>query len=282
MKATLLIENHCLFNTYYNAEHGYSAWIEDEGVKVLFDTGYSDKFIHNAHDMNIDLRTADYVVLSHGHIDHTGGLKYLMKFYQDNAMFRKPVLLMADPVIMNKKFHFGFGYHVGMDVSLEELSKQFHLRFESKPIWLTESLVYMGKTETSNDYEGIRPQIAKVLIDSEWQDDYVIEETQLAFRHENGTDITVLAACAHQGMCNIMEYAKKVTGGSHIHTYLGGSHLLSGEVSPEQLDKTCDYVAREKIDRFHVCHCTDLKCLVRLANTCPVEETGVGLVVESK
>jgi 7,8-dihydropterin-6-yl-methyl-4-(beta-D-ribofuranosyl)aminobenzene 5'-phosphate synthase len=44
----------------------------------------------NAEELGIDLRTADYVVLSHGHRDHSGGLKYLLKYYRETAMARKP------------------------------------------------------------------------------------------------------------------------------------------------------------------------------------------------
>lgn len=79
MKVTLLLENHSLFNKFYNAEHGFSAWIEDEDQKVLFDTAYSDKFIKNAEALGIDLRMANYVIISHGHYDHCRGLKYLIQ-----------------------------------------------------------------------------------------------------------------------------------------------------------------------------------------------------------
>ena len=59
MKITLLLENNSLFGKYLNAEHGFSAWVEDEDVKVLYDFGFSDKFIHNAEALGIDLCTAD-------------------------------------------------------------------------------------------------------------------------------------------------------------------------------------------------------------------------------
>jgi len=90
LKVTLLLENNSLYCSYLYAEHGFSAWIEDEDIKVLYDFGFSDKFIHNAEALGIDLRLADYVILSHGHKDHFGGLKYLIKYYKDMAMARKP------------------------------------------------------------------------------------------------------------------------------------------------------------------------------------------------
>lgn len=288
MKATLLLENNSLYCGYfknplprfYNAEHGFSAWIEDEHVKVLLDTGYSDKFIKNAEAMGINLLAADYVVISHGHYDHAGGLKHLIKYYKDKGMARKPILLMSHPDIMLKKYEFNWNEDIGMDVDLEVMKQYFDVRFESKPVWLTKNLVYMGMTEISNDFERTFPQTAKKLKDGEWVDDYVIEDTQLAYRHKNGTEASVVATCAHYGICNIMEYAKKLTGAKSINTYLGGSHLQSKEVPQPQLDKTCEYVGKANIKNFYICHDTDLVCTLQLAKAAPVKEAGVGLVVE--
>lgn len=280
MKATVLLENHSMFNKFYNAEHGYSAWLEDEHVKVLYDMGYSDKFIQNAEALNIDLRQADYVIVSHGHYDHCGGLKYLLKYYRDNAMARKPILLMAHEDIMLKKYQFEWNCDLGMDVSMENLEKYFDVRFVSEPLWLTKNLVYMGINEITNDFEREFPQSPKKFKDGEWVDDYVIEDTQLAYRHKNGKEVSVFTACAHYGICNIMEYAKKLTGATHVNTYLGGSHLRSDEVSEHQMEKTCDYLRNEKIENFYICHDTDLACTLQMAQANPVKEAGVGLVVD--
>ncbi len=47
--------------------------------KVLFDTGQSGGFIDNAEAMGIDLKDLDYLIISHGHYDHSGGLERLVK-----------------------------------------------------------------------------------------------------------------------------------------------------------------------------------------------------------
>lgn len=280
MRATILLENHSLFNHYYNAEHGYSAWLEDGDVKVLYDCGYSDKFIKNAEMMGIDLREADYVVISHAHYDHCGGLKYLMKHYRDSAMFRKPVLLMTHPDMMCKRYEFTWEKNLGMDVSMEEMEKYFTVRFEPEPLWLTDNLVYMGMCEVTNDFEREFPQTPMKLKDGKWVDDYMFEDTQLAYKHMNGRDVSLFTACAHYGIVNIMEYAKKITGAANIHTYIGGSHLRSDEVSRRQMEETCKYVGKEMIEKFYICHDTDLPCVIQLANACPVMEAGIGLVEE--
>ncbi len=61
---------------YYLAEPGASYYIEDGSDKILFDTGYSSLLIENASKMNIDLKSVNKLVISHGHDDHTDGLKY--------------------------------------------------------------------------------------------------------------------------------------------------------------------------------------------------------------
>ncbi len=280
MKVTLLLENTSLFGMYLNAEHGFSAWIEDEDIKVLFDCGFSDNFIKNAEALKIDLRTADYVVLSHGHRDHTGGLKYLIKYYRDMAMARKPIMLLALEDIFFRKYNFKKNHSSGLDVSREILDQYFDVRITPEPLWLTKNLCYMGITEQTNDFEHKVPQIPKKFKNDEWVDDVVDEDTQFVYRHKNGEEASVVAACAHYGICNIMEYAKKLTGTRQINTYLGGSHLRIDEVSQSQVDKTCEYVKKQKIKNFYICHDTDLHCKLALWNATPSKEAGVGLVVE--
>jgi 7,8-dihydropterin-6-yl-methyl-4-(beta-D-ribofuranosyl)aminobenzene 5'-phosphate synthase len=59
---------------------GYSALIEYAGKRILFDTGNNpDILAQNAKAKGIDLSKLDFVVMSHRHGDHMGGLAYLLK-----------------------------------------------------------------------------------------------------------------------------------------------------------------------------------------------------------
>src|SRR5271156_3970096 len=59
---------------------GYSALVEHNGKRVLFDTGNDAAiFEHNVKTLGIDLTKLDFVVISHRHADHTTGLRYVLK-----------------------------------------------------------------------------------------------------------------------------------------------------------------------------------------------------------
>lgn len=78
MKLKVLVDNNTFIDMYYLGEPGVSYYIEDGEDKILFDTGYSDAFIKNAENMNINLNKINKLVISHGHDDHTKGLKYFL------------------------------------------------------------------------------------------------------------------------------------------------------------------------------------------------------------
>ena len=83
MKLTVLVDNNTLIDRYFYGEPGISYFIADEDKRILFDVGYSDAFIKNAQKMNIDLLNTDFLVLSHGHLDHTWGLEPLIRLYTE-------------------------------------------------------------------------------------------------------------------------------------------------------------------------------------------------------
>ena len=76
MKLKVLEDNNTFIDEYYLGEPGVSYYIEDGDDKILFDTGYSNTFLENAGKMSIDLNSVNKLVISHGHDDHTGGLKF--------------------------------------------------------------------------------------------------------------------------------------------------------------------------------------------------------------
>jgi 7,8-dihydropterin-6-yl-methyl-4-(beta-D-ribofuranosyl)aminobenzene 5'-phosphate synthase len=70
------------------AEHGFAAWIEAGGRRILFDAGQGPALEHNSRALGIDVGSCQVLVLSHGHYDHTGGAPRSA----EDPQFRAPAL----------------------------------------------------------------------------------------------------------------------------------------------------------------------------------------------
>src|SRR5262245_27372809 len=59
---------------------GFAALVEYGGHRILFDTGNNaEVFAANIRALRVNLRTIDFVVVSHRHGDHTAGINYLLQ-----------------------------------------------------------------------------------------------------------------------------------------------------------------------------------------------------------
>jgi 7,8-dihydropterin-6-yl-methyl-4-(beta-D-ribofuranosyl)aminobenzene 5'-phosphate synthase len=76
-KIIILVDNKA--NEGLLAEHGLAVWIETAGRRLLFDAGQGPALASNAGRLNVPLHSADSLILSHGHYDHTGGLPLVIE-----------------------------------------------------------------------------------------------------------------------------------------------------------------------------------------------------------
>lgn len=95
---------------------------------------------------------------------------------------------------------------------------------------------------------------------------------------DNG--LVIITGCSHAGICNIIEYAKKVCNEERVYDVIGGFHLL--KPSQYKLSNTVGYLEKCQPHAIYPCHCTDLHSKISLAQVTNVEDVGVGLVVEYK
>ena len=96
IKISILCDN-IVEKSHLIAEHGLSFFIETAKKNILFDTGQGLAIKHNAKVLNVDLKSVDAVAISHGHYDHTGGLKKVLK--EQNA-----IKIYAHPDIFQLKY----------------------------------------------------------------------------------------------------------------------------------------------------------------------------------
>jgi 7,8-dihydropterin-6-yl-methyl-4-(beta-D-ribofuranosyl)aminobenzene 5'-phosphate synthase len=277
MKLTVLIDNNTLIDRYFLAEPGVSYLIEEEGKKILFDVGYSDAFITNAQKLSINLLDVDFVALSHGHLDHTWGLIPLVRLYTEGMIeglkVKKPTLVTHPLTFLTRKM--GNLPEIGSLLSEDKLSGYFHLELSREPVNLTERLMFLGEIERVHDFEAKNP-IGKIFKNGVEKDDFLFDDSALVYKSPNG--LIIITGCSHAGICNIVEYAKKVCGDERIVDVIGGFHLLDPSV--EQLQGTIEYFKSLHPDSVHACHCTDLNSKIALSKVSDIKEVGVGLVLE--
>lgn len=267
MKLKVLLDNNTYIDEYYLAEPAVSYYIEDEENKILFDTGYSDIFINNAKKMNINLENLNKLVISHGHNDHTGGLEHFIKTIQN-----KNIKLIAHPHCFYKKY-FEKEY-IGAPVTKEILEENFKLNLSNVPIQISENIIYLGEIPSLNDFEN-REIIGNYENKNELVDDYVKDDSAIVYKSSKG--LFIITGCSHSGICNIIEYAKKVCKENRIYGVIGGFHLFNCD---DRLNKTIEYFKENQLKEIYPCHCVSLKAKIEMGKKLDIGEVGVGLELE--
>ena len=254
MKLTVLTENAA--SGYFAAEHGVSYFIEHDRT-LLFDTGHSDAFIRNAARLNIDLDQTNMVVLSHGHWDHGNGLKYLnMK------------KLICHPDVFMQRYHRNDTDNVGLDLNREQMAAHFDIIESRQPYHISDSIIFLGEIPRLNDFEAQHTD----FVDAQGREDFVPDDSALAVIDNN--ELVVVSGCSHAGICNIVEYAKKVSGLSKVKAVIGGFHLKEIDT---QTQKTIDYFQENKVPRLLPSHCTQLPALTAFYQAFKIEHVKAGM-----
>lgn len=240
MKLTVLTEN--VAGGKFRAEHGLSYLIEYNYKTILFDTGHSDVFRQNSDLLGISLdKVVDFIVLSHGHWDHGDGLRFIEN---------KTLITHPNAFIKRSRKHGSL--NIGLALDKAALQKKFNLLTSAKPYQISESILFLGEIPRTNNFESQTTD----FVDENGAADFVPDDSALAIIQDKS--LIIVSGCAHSGICNICEYAKKVTGISTISAVIGGFHLKQAN---DQTRKTIAYFKREQISRIIPSHCTDLPAL---------------------
>ena len=276
---TVLSDNHTLTDRYFTGEPGLSILVDAEGKHILFDTGYSGAFLTNAGKMGYDLLDLDYVVLSHGHLDHTWGLTHLVRHLTEAALEGREhsvPQLIAHPSCFYPRSKPPLP-GTGILMSPEQIGQHMPVQATIKPLWISKNLVFLGEIPRKVPFEHTEPGQRRIVMpDGRVQPDQLLDDSALAYRCTDG--LVIITGCSHSGICNITEYAREICKERRIVDIIGGLHLLNP--SPEQMEGTCRYLKDAAPQALHACHCTSLEARLRLAGSCSLKETGVGLRLE--
>lgn len=220
-KVFVLIDNNPDPQGMFLTEHGISLYFEADGLKWLFDAGASPDFGINARKLGIDIAEVDFLVLSHAHRDHTGGLEYFLRKNKKARVIMAPLSSGQLFISYRKQIHH--------DITINyKVVAAFSNRF-----------IFAGTDQNlSSNVTIIRnipmvfplPKANSLL----FQSDGVVERND-DFRHELALAVrttegmVLLSGCSHHGILNVMSATSQIFKGENLIATIGGTHLLDSD-----------------------------------------------------
>jgi 7,8-dihydropterin-6-yl-methyl-4-(beta-D-ribofuranosyl)aminobenzene 5'-phosphate synthase len=197
---------------------GYAALVEINGKRILFDTGNDPAtFAKNVKAKGVDLTKLDFVVLSHRHSDHVGGVSYLLR--------ANPKVKIYAP----KDGMFGiFGGDVTSQFYRKDAALPAEMRYYggTPPEIIKFGTVFPGANiQLIDKTTELAPGITLIALVSDTPGTKEMKELSLAINTADG--IVLVVGCSHPGIESIVAEAAKIN--PHIHFIAGGFHLVTAE-----------------------------------------------------
>lgn len=235
-------------------EHGLSLLIESNGVKVLFDTGAGFALPHNINAMGVDPETIDFVVISHGHYDHTEGVQW---FCNNNHK--------AKIYIHRNAFKPTFGFEKG---KLEEVScgirwtqNEFdeirhRLILTEGVTKISEELIISGTIPELVGYEPTEKFYYKDVEDNLIADS-MDHEQFLMVRENDG--YYLFSGCSHRGIIPALRYSKVLLPEDKLLGVIAGLHLFNATM--ETAGEVAEELKSEGVEMIMPVHCTGMNAI---------------------
>jgi 7,8-dihydropterin-6-yl-methyl-4-(beta-D-ribofuranosyl)aminobenzene 5'-phosphate synthase len=260
LKITVLVTNVGGDPHAGDGEWGYSALVEVDGHKILYDTGSSaDLVLRNAKALHIDLSNVEDVILSHNHFDHVGGLMALrQEFAAANPRAMSRVHVGAR--IFEPRLDDSGADQNGLRlIRTQYLATGGEFIVHDKPTELFPGVWLTGPVPRPNPEHNWSPGLSLVT-DQGRVEDNVPEDSALIFQTDDG--VVVLTGCGHAGVVNIVEYARTISGDQRLLSVVGGLHLFAAS------DQTLAWTG-ERLKTYHLRnllagHCTGIEATYRL------------------
>lgn len=222
---------------------GFAALVEYRGKRVLFDTGNNaETFAHNVRALHVDLRTLDFVVVSHRHGDHIAGLSYVLKVNPHVRIFapRESFGIFGATVP---------GSFLRPDSALPARMRYFDGEppdeFRGGTVWPAADFALVDSL--------VEPAPGFVIVSTVSKTPGTLELRELSLAVRTPEGLVLLVGCSHPGIETILGAASAT--GDHVHAILGGLHLVT---TP---DLEIERIATSLNERWHLDliapgHCT--------------------------
>lgn len=235
MKIQVLLENTSLRQDLL-AEHGLSLYIETGDHKILFDMGQTEAFAYNAEQMGIDLSQVDIAILSHGHYDHGGGLKYFMEINQKANIYINRYAFSP--------FYNGAEKYIGLDQNLKQSNR---LVFVDDILEIKEGITLCSCNQKMRPFSFSNFGLMKEKDSRLVPDDFLHEQYLLIQEEEKRI---LFSGCSHKGILNIMNWLTP-------DVLIGGLHFSKIDcIQDGEALKFAAASLKEYSTKYYTGHCT--------------------------
>jgi len=251
------------------AEHGFSALIKvfagEEEHTILFDTGVSETaVVYNMRALQVDTDKIEKIVLSHGHVDHTGGLLGVLK-----EINRQPIPVVIHPDGLRKRWIlFPDGQRAKLSTIDEETLVDHGAEVvKTVPPYLmgNDLILATGEIRRQTDFEKGFP-LSYVESGGKLEPDFETMDDQAVVVNVKGKGLVIVSGCGHAGIVNTVLYSREITGEERVLGVLGGFHL-TGKLFEPFIDRTVQMIKDLRPRYIVPCHCTGWRAIQTFAET---------------
>jgi len=253
------------------AEHGFSSVVtltkDGESRSILFDFGFSETgSALNADALGVDLPAIEALALSHGHFDHSGGMKAIagkigkpgIEMVVHPEAFRNPRYIKITDDFKIRFPAFTREHTKAAGIQLIETKEPYPL--------LDGDIFFLGEIPRNTLFEkGIPAMFYQEKGEEKWDD--IIDDTALA-AYIKGKGLVVISGCAHSGIINTVQYAKEISGTDKVFAVMGGFHLTGKNMDPV-IEKTIDNLKAINPEYIVPIHCTGRKAILAIEKEMP-------------
>jgi 7,8-dihydropterin-6-yl-methyl-4-(beta-D-ribofuranosyl)aminobenzene 5'-phosphate synthase len=253
------------------AEHGFSAVVGltagGKTRKALFDFGFSEQgALRNARLLGVDLAGIEAMILSHGHMDHHGGLPAFVESLGGNG-----VELVLHPAAFRGSRYLKLSAERRLRLPSPDRGRLEKAGMRVVPstaprTLLGDTLLFLGEIPRRTEFEkGMLRARYKEGGEEKFDP---IEDDSAVVAHVKGKGLVVLSGCAHSGIVNTATYAREVTGVGRIFAVMGGFHLTGADFEPI-IGRTTEALKSLNPRYIIPTHCTGRKASMHIEREMP-------------
>ncbi|MEM2917474.1 MAG: MBL fold metallo-hydrolase [Candidatus Bathyarchaeia archaeon] len=251
------------------AEHGFSMLIrifdKSKTHTILFDTGISPKgVVKNAQGMGAGLSEVESIIISHGHIDHFGGLIEVVKAIDKQDL---PIIVHKDVFKTRGKEDNGKVRKYPDFPKESQVKPARYVKIKQPHLIAQNAAAATGEIPRKTSWEkGYSKH--RVFVEGGWQPEPWIWDDQALVINVKNKGIIVITGCAHAGIINTINYAQKIAQTETVYAIFGGFHLAGEEFEP-RIKETVEALKQFNPKLVAPSHCTGWKAIHAIAEAFP-------------